>query len=234
MILDDCHLTLAEGIYENIFRNENMYTDIGLKLKGAQHGIRIIGRGEAVLDGGKGNDLRLGCSDILVENITDRTGDDVVAISAFPKGTDSSLVPENGGIDIHDITIRNVRAYTRQSIVAIRNHDGAKVYRVSIENIADVGGEYGPWGIVRIGECNYYMERVLCLGETNEINVRGVYSLRRGTVYLGASLKDSYISDIYAGDVTMENVVFSNIHYNGTAEDGDDPWIKELDIDIRN
>jgi len=312
VILDDCHLTLAEGVYENIFRNKNMYTDVSLSSEGIQRGIRIIGRGNAVLDGGEGNDLnqktscldgrphvrfnnfvllqhvedyvlenfkcinmrwwainqicckhgrlsnlsffngvkipnqdginlRIGCSDILIENITGRTGDDVVALTALPLGSDKDLVPEDGDIDIHDITIRNVRAHTRQSVVALRNQDGSKLYRISIENIADVGGEYGPWGVVRIGENNYFRSRPSVLGETYEINVRGVYSLCRGTVFVNATLKDSSIRDVYAGGtsmaavstfrmpsrswvgcmieggVTMQNVVFENIHYNGSA-----------------
>ena len=57
IILDDCHLTLKEGVYENIFRNKNLYTDVSLKQEGKQTGIRIIGFGNAILDGGKGNDL---------------------------------------------------------------------------------------------------------------------------------------------------------------------------------
>lgn len=313
VILDDCHLTLADGIYENIFRNKNMYTDISLRPEGVQRGIRIIGRGGAVLDGGGGNDLtqvtscvdgrphiwfnnfillhhvedyvlenfkcinlrwwainqvccrhgrlsnlsffngirtqnqdginlRIGCSDILIENITGRTGDDVVALTALPCWDDKYLLVEGGDIDIHDITIRNVRAHTSQSVVALRNQDGAKIYRVSIENICDVGGEYTPWGVVRIGENNYFWERPSKLGETYEINVSGVYSRCRGTVFVNATLKDSSIRNVYAGGtsmsaistfimpskswvgcmieggVTMQNVVFENIHYNGTAE----------------
>lgn len=317
VILDDCHLTLAENVYENIFRNKNMYTEISRKPEGKQHGIHIIGRGEAVLDGGKGNDLReinsekdgrphirfnnfillnnvhdyvlenfkcinmrwwainqiackngrlsnlsfwngelipnqdgincrVGCSDILIENITGRTGDDVVALSAFPKGTDGVLVPEDGEFDIHDITIRNVRAHTRQTIVALRNTDGAKLYRISIENIADDGGEYKPWGVVRIGENNYYKERCSLLGETYEINVREIHSKHRGTVFLNTTLKDSHISNVYAeenalyaistyypetfneetkrhvfGGITLENVVFDNIHYNAVPDKED-------------
>ena len=313
VILDDCHLTLAEGVYENIFRNKNMYTDVSLSSVGIQRGIRIIGRGNAVLDGGKGNDLnqktscldgrphvrfnnfillqhvedyvlesfkcinmrwwainqicckhgrlsnlsffngvkipnqdginlRIGCSDILIENITGRTGDDVVALTALPCWDDKYLLVEGGDIDIHDVTIRNVRAHTSQSVVALRNQDGAKIYRVSIENICDVGGEYTPWGVVRIGENNYFWERPSKLGETYEINVSGVYSRCRGTVFVNATLKDSSIRNVYAGGtsmsaistfimpskswvgcmieggVTMQNVVFENIHYNGTAE----------------
>ena len=58
IILDDCHLTLKKDIYENIFRNKNLYTDIQNKPEGKQKGIRIIGMGDAILDGGEGNDLR--------------------------------------------------------------------------------------------------------------------------------------------------------------------------------
>jgi len=306
VILDDCHLTLVEGVYENIFRNRNMYTDISLKPEGRQHGIRIIGRGEAILDGGKGNDLRestsgkdgrphvrfnnfvllnnvhdyllenfkcinmrwwainqiackhgrlsnlsffngdiipnqdgincrLGCSDIIIENITGRTGDDTVALSAFPLGTDRQFVPEDCDVDIHDITIRNVRANTKQTIVALRNTDGAKMYRISIENISDFDAGYKPWGVVRIGENAYFRERNSVLGETYNINVRGVHSLARGTVYIGATLKDSRISDVYSegtslyavstyegnGGASLENVVFDNIHYNAVPIDDD-------------
>ena len=51
IVLEDCHLTLKEGVYENIFRNKNMYTETSTKVEGKQSGIRIIGVGEAILDG---------------------------------------------------------------------------------------------------------------------------------------------------------------------------------------
>ncbi|NMA08534.1 MAG: hypothetical protein GX929_05410 [Clostridiales bacterium] len=319
VLLDDCRLTLAPGVYENIFRNENLYTDVSLTQAGEQHGIRIIGRGMATLDGGEGNDLReansgrdgrphirfnnlillhnvrdyvlegfrcenmrwwainqifcrngrlshlnfyngdiipnqdginlrIGCSEILIEDITGRTGDDVVALTALPLGSDRALSVEGRDSDIHDVTIRDVRAHTRQTVVALRNCDGAKLYRIRIENIADVGGPYGPWGVVRIGENNYYRQRPSLPGETYQISVRGVYSRCRGTVFLAGNLSDSDIRDIYAdgtsmygvstfspefvsketgckvsGGVTMENVVIENIHYNAIPGHLDSP-----------
>lgn len=322
IILDDCHLTLKEGVYENIFRNKNMYSDISKKSEGKQFGIRIIGKGNAVLDGGKGNDLteatskkdgrpsiyynnfillhnvdnyvlenfscvnlrwwainqicctngrlenlhffngelirnqdgidlRIGCSHIYINNITGRLGDDVIALSAFAKLSKSLLV-DGMEPDIHDITIRNVTADTNYSLVALRNTDGAKMYRISIENIRDAGGVYGPRSVVRIGENLYYKERTSIIGETYDINVKGVYSLCRGTIFIGGALKDSHISDIYAGGTsmsaistfaihrwleqkqlyawggaTLENVVFDNIHYNGTAGHCDEEWMND-------
>ncbi len=318
VILDGCHLRLADGVYENIFRNSHMYTPEALTEEGEQRNIHIIGYAGAVLDGGNDNgaceqgyrfgrtphprtgnlillnnvshytlegfrcinmrywainqiacragrlshlsffngeqrpnqdgiNLRMGCSDIIIEDITGRTGDDVVALSSFPglysreKG-DYQFLPYHMDPDIHHITIRDVYAHTRQTVVALRCCDGAKIYSVLIENISDCGGEYGPWGVVRIGENNYYKKRSAVLGEMYDITVRNVRSLARGTVYLSASLSDSKISDIYAGGetmyavstyqptqifkendcaitggVSMKNVTIENVYYHGTA-----------------
>ena len=324
VILDDCHLVLKKGVYENIFRNKNMYTDISTKPEGKQRNIRIIGEGDAVLDGGEGNDLteatsmkdgrpsirfnnfillhnvdgyvienlslvnlrwwainqccctngrlenlrffngdlirnqdgidvRLGCSHIYINNITGRLGDDVIALSAFAGGLErKTYLVEGMKPDIHDVTIKNVTADTNYSLVALRNTDGAKMYRISIENIRDAGGIYGPRSVVRIGENLYYVNRTSIIGETYDITVRGVYSLNRGTIFIGGALKDSHISDVYAGGssmsaistfaihrwleqkklyawggATMENVVFDNIHYNGTAGHGNEEWMND-------
>ncbi len=324
IILDDCHLTLKKDIYENIFRNKNLYTDIQNKAEGKQKGIRIIGMGDAILDGGEGNDLlertslkdgrpsirfnnfillhnvddyvlenfscinlrwwainqiccthgrlenlrffngelipnqdgidvRLGCSYIYINNITGRLGDDVVALSAFAGSKEREIFLVEGMTpDIHDVTIRDVSADTNYSLVALRNTDGAKMYRITIENIKDPGGIYGPRSVVRIGENLYYKERTSVIGETYDINVRGVYSLNRGTIFIGGALNDSKICDVYAGGTsmsaistfaihrflqqkqmyawggaTMENVVFENIHYNGTAQHCDEEWMND-------
>jgi len=324
IILDDCHLTLKEGVYENIFRNKNLYTDVSLKQEGKQTGIRIIGFGNAILDGGKGNDLteatslkdgrpsirfnnfilfhnvddyvienitcqnmrwwainqicctngrlenirffngnlirnqdgidlRLGCSNIYINNVSGRCGDDVIALSAFAGSKERETFLVDGMTpDIHDVTIKNVCADTNYSLVALRNTDGAKIYRVLIENIKDLGGIYGPRSVVRIGENLYYKKRTSIIGETYDIRVKGVYSLNRATVIIGGALSDSHISDVYArgtsmsaistyaihrfleqkqlyawGGATLENVIFNNIHYNGTADHCDEEWMNE-------
>lgn len=315
VILDNCRLRLKDGIYDNVFRNENMFTEISNKADGKQHNIRIIGIGKAVLDGGLKNDLwewnsgkdgmpdirmnnliffhnlteyeltgfscinmrhwainqlycsngrvsnihfdletynnnqdgvnvRCGCHNIIIENITGLTGDDVVALTAFPCGGEKKYAVEGETPDIHHITIRNVLAHTRQTIVALRNCDGAKLHHVYIENISEAEGSLGPWGVLRIGENNYYKKRPSIPGETYNIHARGIFSLTRGTVYLGGALSDSTVCDVYAGGdtmhavtsfyeeftaewannaqgyagVSMKNVLFQNIHYDGAAK----------------
>ncbi len=314
VILDDCHLRLADGVYENIFRNKNMYSPLALTEEGEQRNIHIIGRGNAILDGGTDNgvreqnwrklnlphprtgnlillnnvcdyslenfecinmrywainqiacrrgrvckirffngvrhpnqdgiNFRIGCYEMQVEDISGRTGDDVVALSAFPFGGDHDFLPEGRLPDIHDIIIRNVQAHTHESVVALRNTDGAKMYNINVENITDVGGDLGAWGIIRLGENNYYHDHPARPGDTYGITIRNIRSQCRGTVFLSAALRDSVISDVYAGGtslyaissfapetifwennckisggVSLENVVISNIHYYGTSE----------------
>ena len=53
IILDDCHLRLVDDVITNMFRNRNAWTPLGNTMEGEQHDIRIIGRGNAVIDGGK-------------------------------------------------------------------------------------------------------------------------------------------------------------------------------------
>ena len=57
LILEDCHLRLADGCYSNIFVNERHDTEIGKTQDGTDRNISIIGRGTAILDGGEYNGL---------------------------------------------------------------------------------------------------------------------------------------------------------------------------------
>lgn len=311
--LEDCFLTLADGVYENIFRNETAFTEAALNPENEQHGIRIIGLGNATLDGGKDNGLReqgwtpdkplpvtgclvmlqnvrdyvlenfkcrrmrywainqigcrkgritgidfgfserrsnqdginfrVGCSEIEVAHITGVTGDDTIALSAFPCGRDGELLPAGRAPDIHDIRICDVRATTVATVVALRATDGAKIYNVTIENITDVGQTVTkPWGVVRLGENNWFTHRPAKMGEMDNITVRNVRAFGKGCIYLGGALSNAHISDIYADGNTLyavstyqgvqvfwetgneilpgcslKNVVIENVFYTGKS-----------------
>ncbi len=57
LILDNCHLRMADGCFSNMFVNEHHDTEIGKTTLGTDKNISIIGRGDAILDGGKYNGL---------------------------------------------------------------------------------------------------------------------------------------------------------------------------------
>ncbi len=311
--LDDCFLTLADGVYENIFRNELAFTEAALAPENEQHGIRIVGLGNAVLDGGKDNGLReqkwtpdqpmpitgclvmlqnvrnyalenfkcqrmrywainqlacrrgrishidfdfidrhpnqdginfrIGCSEIAVENVTGVTGDDVIALSAFPCSRDKDLLPKGYSPDIHDIRISDVQATTVATVVALRTTDGAKIYNVTVENVTDVGQTVTkPWGVVRLGENNWFTHRPAEMGEMDNITVRNIRAFGKGCIYLGGALSNAHISGIYADGNTLyavstyqgvqifwetgneihpgaslKNVVIENVFYTGKS-----------------
>ena len=311
--LDDCFLTLADGVYENIFRNENMYREGSLLPENEQHGIRILGLGNAVLDGGKDNGLReqnwtsdkprpitgclillnhvrdyvlenfkcqrmrywainqigcrvgairniefdfaerrsnqdginfrIGCSEITVENIRGVTGDDVIALSAFPLSGDKDFLPHGRLPDIHHIRISNVMATTVATVVALRNTDGARIHHITIENVTDIGrAQTKPWGVVRLGENNWFKKRPAVMGETYHITVRNIRAFGKGCVYLAGALSNAYIGNIHAAGntlyavstyqgvqvfwetgneihpgVSMKNVLIENVHYTGRS-----------------
>lgn len=57
VILDNCHLTLSRGSCCNIFVNSNCYTREGATLDSEQIGIKLVGEGNVILDGGEHNGL---------------------------------------------------------------------------------------------------------------------------------------------------------------------------------
>lgn len=57
LILDGCHLKMAEKVYDNLFVNEHHGTDLGKTTEGTDRNIKILGKNGAVLDGGIYNGL---------------------------------------------------------------------------------------------------------------------------------------------------------------------------------
>ncbi len=98
-----------------------------------------------------GIDLRVGCHDIMIENITGQAGDDLIALSALNKRVPQSekamsfpYYVDGKDSDIHDIIIRNVIGTSIScAIIAIRNTDSAKIYNVTIDNVFDT--QNGSW-----------------------------------------------------------------------------------------
>ena len=57
VVLEDAHLRLADGVFDNVFRSANWMTPEGKTLEGELSDIRILGTGRALIDGGIHNGL---------------------------------------------------------------------------------------------------------------------------------------------------------------------------------
>ena len=57
VVLDDCYMRMADDVYENFFRTNNLFGENSPDTSRELEHIEILGQGNAVLDGGKANDL---------------------------------------------------------------------------------------------------------------------------------------------------------------------------------
>lgn len=270
LILENCHLRLADGCYANIFINEHLDTDIGRTTDGTDYNISIIGHGRAILDGGEHNglternreglpplwknnlilfsnvdgfkvsgiscihqrwwatcffycrngyigdvyfeatdtgmdengnvyrglrydryeeamvknadgiDLRVGCHDIIIENITGFTEDDSIAITGLAGNLERGFAVAGMPTDIYNITIRNIRTSAFCTNVRLLNQSGIILHDVLIDGVYDTS-ENSPHmdrgkHTVRVGDPRLYGTRHATADETYNISIRNVRS----------------------------------------------------------
>ena len=181
-----------------------------------------------------GIDLRLGCSHFDIENITGRTGDDVIAMSAV-NGVEYGWKAEGAQTDIHDIKIRNVLGDPFiHLIIRFLNHDGNRIYNVDVDTVMDVSDyttKKRPKAAIDMGCVRYSKQRPSQLGETYGIRVRNVTSRGETAVRLNHQLTDAEFVNIKTfGDNIdcigtqglgghVENVTFRDIYYGATQQE---------------
>ena len=161
-----------------------------------------------------GVDIRKGCHDILIENITGETGDDTVALT----GLRNNKAATNPGVrtmqiggnaprpddDIYNITVRNVRAKVAggHHIVRLLNQDGIKLYNIFIRDVVDASGPQDPrvQAAVKIGDTRYWSLSQSQLGDTYNVFVDTVLSRGRTAVRIQGPLKNAVLRTIVGYD----------------------------------
>lgn len=177
-----------------------------------------------------GINLRNGCHDILIENVHGQTGDDMIALSAIDtEKADSpgNMIVRGLSHDIHDVVIRNISgAAITHPLIALRNHNGAKIYNITIENVSDTPqlqpslkhDNYERYGIIRIGNNAYYHFYPSQMGDTYNIKINNVninYSARG--IVTQATLKDCKISNVHAGGTCRSIVAVTPASWAGAS-----------------
>lgn len=175
----------------------------------ASSGFKMIDGTRQTILNQDGIDLRLGCHDILIENITGYTGDDLVALTAIPQtdkpaGSPSSTMVSGcqdrgrGLDDIRHVILRNIRGYCRggHHIVRLLNTSGVRMHDILLDGLIDTS----PEGLrcraaVKIGD-HAYGGGVAPLGDTSRIIVQNVISQSTHTILIGGSLSDSILANL--------------------------------------
>ena len=137
-----------------------------------------------------GIDLRRGCSDIVIRNITGRCGDDVIALTAlggdgcavdasalqYPKYAVSGIEPH-----IRNVVIEKIHASCSggHGIIRLLCHDGNCIRGVRISDVVDMCEEHGSpkaYAAIRIGDVSYWSTRPALPGELTDVVISGLVS----------------------------------------------------------
>lgn len=214
-------------------------------IKFASSGTKTIDGVERTILNQDGIDLRLGCHDILIENVTGYSGDDLIALTAIPNpdsiagGVRSTMVSSardrgEGQDDIRDVIIRNVRGYCRggHHIVRLLNTPGVRMHDILLDGLVDTSpAEVRCKAAVKIGD-HHYGGGVAPLGDTCRILINNVISRSEHTILIGGSLCDSIISNVVrygvAGDAVtvaagpefVRDVTVTNIRVSAAGNVG--------------
>ena len=300
LILEDCHLRLAYGCYANVFVNEHNETEIGKTVAGTDRNISIIGRGNAILDGGEYNglgemtppekrpaplyknnlilftnvdgfkisglkcinqrwwatnfiycrngsienmdfcaddrrydkdgmlvhglihgdeysniyvknadgiDLREGCQNIVIENVTGFTEDDTIALTGLAGKLEGAFRVEGLASDICNVKIRNIRAAAFCSIVRLLNQGDIKLHDIEIDGIYDTcetdthldkGGR-----AIRVGDKHMYGSRHCTKDETYNISIKNIYAAGEEAVALAGEIGNLVMYGIECAEGTV-------------------------------
>ena len=169
-----------------------------------------------------GIDVRKGCHDILIENITGVCGDDVVALTALRRrkptvpGKPCMQIGGNAPTDsddVYNVTIRNVRARCAggHGIIRLLCQDGIKMHDIVVSNVVDTTdlarGDNRAFAAIRIGDVKYWSICRAKLGDMYGIVVNGVDSKSKTAVLVNGMLSDSVIRGVVSPADAQEVVV---------------------------
>ena len=179
-----------------------------------------------------GVDIRNGCHHIIISDITGKTGDDVIALTAI---ADTDEYMPGGSLrtthvmhndwsrrerDIHDIIIRNVIAYSHLCFTLRLLPANAKIYNIVVDGIIDVASpDKEQCGTMTLGDSGYGINYPDGLRGVTISNV--VCNSNHGII-IGGYLKDSVITNLINKNPNcdtieveredgIENVLISNL-----------------------
>lgn len=168
---------------------------------------------EVYIKNADGIDLRVGCNNITIENITGFTEDDTIALTALG-GFEKSFYPEGKSPDIHDVTIKNIKSdcYICSNVRLLCGR-GNKLYNITIDGVTDTSASdlYQTNASVRIGDILYGEPSQM--GDMHHIAVRNVVTKGTSGVSICRPLCDSVFENI-----TNEKYLFVAVEIRHGAE----------------
>lgn len=177
-----------------------------------------------------GIDLRVGCHDIQIMNLSGETCDDIVALTAL-------AIPDGGSFEnlnpcdhlpwhIYNVSIRNIIGFNNHcAMVRLLCHNRNQIFNISIDNLIDATPDSHstdvPKGIrtascVKLGECDYYRGNPAnrCRpGDMRNISISNVFSNALCAVVMNCAAKDVVIRNVFVNPIGAHAVAVSKIKF---------------------
>ncbi len=183
--------------------------DTAIDANGSEyHGIKRSAYKEVLVKNADGIDLRQGCHDIVIENITGFTEDDSVALTALNGSLEKSFGVEELPSDLCRVEIKNIRTAAFCTNVRLLNQGDIKLHDILIDGVYDMGLEsphmdHGLYA-VRVGDTHLYGTRHATEDETYNITIKNVCGRGDYAISLAGAIKNLVMYGIEtAGDTKM-------------------------------
>lgn len=150
-----------------------------------------------------GIDLRVGCNNISISNITGQTGDDVIALTALNGINEREEKVEGLSPDIHDVSIKNIFATSVYcAIVRLLNHQRNKIYNIVMDNIHEHGeGKLRSQTAVRMGDFGYAAgkgeDALIRHGELFNISISNMFVRSMVGIQVDTTVKNLHVNGLY-------------------------------------
>lgn len=168
-----------------------------------------------------GLDLRRGCRNIIIDTISGRSGDDLVALTALltkerPAGNVESteMCGSTGDLEkehVCNIVIRNVHGYSTggHQIVRFLNARGVKMHHITLDGVMDTSAPDGKraFACVRVGDTNP-VYGIPPVGDTAGFLISNIQTNTRRGVIISGTLADSIISRVINYNPESRGVTF--------------------------
>lgn len=169
--------------------------DIAIDENGNEyHGLIREKYAEVLVKNADGIDLRQGCHDILIENITGFTEDDTVALTALNGRLSQEFRVAGLPSDLCNVVIKNIRSAAFCTNVRLLNQGDIKLHDILIDGVYDMGdaSPYMNHGIyaVRVGDTKMYGTRHATADETYNITIKNVRGGQNYVVALAGQMSN--------------------------------------------
>ena len=172
-----------------------------------------------------GVDIRQGCHNFLVENITGTTGDDTVALNNLGNDGNDGRYVEGKDLDTLNMVIRNIKADAgRWFTVRLLCQDRHLEQNFTLDTIMDVSKSENQKSVnatIVLGSHEYHYKIPAELGDLSNLTIRDVYGRGRRVLGFGGCSADVRASNIHGyGDNHAAVSVFRraktrNVHISG-------------------